>query len=300
VPGSTACRRTAVRGLTALATVLAAFAVSATSATSAPAAQTTASCASPSVALYHVDAQGRLRRWNFASPLDGGSAGWSQRQIGSGWAGLDAFSGGGGVIFARDSSGTLRWYLDNNPADAGASWAPGSGSAVGSGWGSFTRVFSGGQGVIYAIDPSGALRWYRYLGTNGSAAWDPAGGKVIGSGWNTFAQVFPGGQGVVYGIDSAGGFRWYQNTNPTTPAGTWSGNGTGAPIGSGWNRFTRIASMGGGVILGRDAGGNLLWYRNTDPLGGTASWANGGIAVNEGIGWNGNDLIADVNGCSAS
>jgi hypothetical protein len=295
VPGFIACRRTVVRGLSAFAAGLAAFAVSAPS---APAAQTTVSCA-PSVALYHVDTRGQLRRWNLASALDG-SAGWSQRQIGSGWAGLDAFSGGGGVIFARDSSGTLRWYLDNDPADGSASWAPGSGSAVGTGWAPFTRVFSGGQGVIYAIDSSGALRWYRYLGTNGSAAWDPASGKVIGSGWDTFAQVFPGGQGIIYGIDSAGGFRWYQNTNPTTPAGTWSGNGTGAPIGSGWNTFTQIASMGGGVILGRDAVGNLLWYRNTDPLGGTASWSNAGHAVNEGIGWNGNGLIADVAGCTAS
>lgn len=296
MPGFIACRRAVVRGLTALATALAAFAASAPL---APAAQTTVTCASPGVVLYHVDGQGQLRRWSFASPLDG-SANWLQQQIGSGWTGLDAFSGGGGVIFARDASGALHWYLDENPADGGTSWAPGSGSVVGAGWGGFTRVFGGGQGVVYAIDPAGALHWYRYLGTNGSAQWDPASGRVIGSGWNTFAQVFPGGQGVIYGIDAAGGFRWYQNTNPTSPAGTWSGNGTGAPIGSGWNMFTQIASLGGGVVLGRDAAGNLRWYRNTDPLGGTGSWANGGIAVDEGIGWNGGTLIADVTGCTAA
>ena len=288
-------RRVLVRGLAACTTALAAFAVSAPSAP----AQTAVSCASPSVALYHLDALGQLRRWNFASPTDG-TAGWLQQQIGTGWAGLDAFSGGVGVIYARDSSGNLYWYLDGNPADGSTSWAPGSGSVIGSGWGSFTHVFSGGQGVIYAIDSSGALHWYRYLGANGSVAWDPASGTVIGSGWNNFAQVFAGGQGVIYGIDQAGGFYWYQNTNPTTPSATWSGNGTGAPIGSGWNRFTQVASMGGGVILGRDADGNLLWYRNTDPLGGTASWSNGGVAVNEGTGWNGNNLVADVAGCTAS
>jgi hypothetical protein len=75
---------------------------------------------------------------------------------------------------------------------------------------------------------------------------------------------------------------------------------SGSVVGAGWGGFTGIAPWGGGVVLGRDPAGDLLWNRDTDPLGGTGSWANGGIAVAAGVGWNGGGLIADVTGCTAS
>jgi hypothetical protein len=64
--------------------------------------------------------------------------------------------------------------------------------------------------------------------------------------------------------------------------------------------FTEIGSMGGGVIFGRDAAGSLWWYRDTDPLGGSRSWADSGLGVNEGVGWGPSQVVTDIGGCVAS
>jgi hypothetical protein len=58
--------------------------------------------------------------------------------------------------------------------------------------------------------------------------------------------------------------------------------------------------MGGGVICARDTTGQVDWYRHTDPLGGSASWANSGAGISEGTGWNNNQAITDITGCTAS
>jgi hypothetical protein len=57
--------------------------------------------------------------------------------------------------------------------------------------------------------------------------------------------------------------------------------------------------MGGGVIFARDATGGLWWYRDTDPLGGSSSWADNGVGISEGTGWNDNQIVTDVGGCVA-
>lgn len=253
-------------------------------------------CVSPSVPIYHVDALSQLRRWSYTNPLLI-TPGWAQQQIGTGWGGLNVFSGGSGVLYAIDSSGNLLWYKDQNYGGGAQSWDPASGSVIGTGWGGFTSVFAGGQGDIYAIDSSGALHWYGYQGTSGSASWAPGSGAVIGSGWGGFTNVFSGGQGIIYAIDGSGNIYWYQYQSPTSSTGGWAGGGL---IGSGWGGFTQLGSTGGGIIYARDASGNLWWYRDMDPLGGSSSWANGGNGINEGTGWGPSQVIADVDGCTAS
>lgn len=292
--------RTVRRHATLSAVAATAFAVLAPvlgPAADADAASTaTVTCASPSVPIYHVDALAQLRRWSYTNPLEI-TPGWAQQQIGEGWGGLNVFSGGSGVLYAIDSSGNLNWYKDQNYGGGVQSWDPASASTIGTGWGGFTSVFAGGQGDIYAIDSAGALHWYGYTGINGVASWAPNSGAVIGTGWNGFTTVFAGGQGIIYAIDGSGNIRWYQYSDPTSSAGTWSGGGT---IGSGWNAFTQFGSTGGGIIFARDASGNLWWYRDMDPLGGSSSWANGGNGINEGTGWGPAQIVADVNGCTAS
>jgi hypothetical protein len=257
------------------------------------------SCMPSSAAVYHVDGLGQLRRWSFASPLDG-AADWTQQQIGTGWNGLTVFSGGRGVLYTVDSAGLLRWYRDQGSPGGGASWDPSSGRVIGNGWNTFTHVFSAGQGVIYAVDPAGNLHWYRFLGTGASGSWAEGSGTVVGPGWSGFPQVFAGGNGVVYAVDTAGALDWYQDLTPTDSAFDWANGGRATRIGTGWSHFTRLASAGGGVIFAYDPSGGLWWYRHLDPLGGSATWANGGIGVGEGTGWNPNPPVADVAACSAA
>jgi len=292
VSGLTRRAALAARGLTLLGTALATIGLA------GPPARAAVTCSTPSVAMYHLDASSQLWRWSYASPIDG-SSDWTQQLIGFGWNGLNVVSGGSGILYAIDSSGNLRWYKDNNDAGGVASWDPASGSVIGTGWGGFSTVVSGGQGVIYAVDSSGNLRWYRYLGS-GSRSWAANSGTVIGTGWNSPAKIVAGGSGVIYTVVSSGALLWYQHRDPLGGTASWASSGVAKQIGSGWSAFTRIGSMGGGVIFARDTTGQVTWYRHTDPLGGSSTWANGGVGIAEGTGWDNSQIITDITGCTAS
>jgi hypothetical protein len=256
-------------------------------------------CTSPNVHIYHADALGQLRRWDYAAPLDGSSA-WTQQLAGNGWGGLDVFSGGDGVLYTIDASGDLRWYQDDGAAGAAdVSWDPGSGAVIGTGWDGYPQVASGGQGVIYAVDPSGDLHWYRYLGSGGTGTWADGSGTVIGSGWGGYTQVVSGGDGILYTVDGSGTLYWHRQQDPTADTSTWADGGSGTQIGTGWAQFDQIGSVGGGVLFARDATGTMWWYRDTDPLGGTSSWADAGVGVSEGTGWGPAQVVGDIAGCTA-
>ena len=99
-------------------------------------------------------------QWNDPTSAPRATAG---RQIGWEWSNfIHVFSGGGGIIYAIASDGTLHWYQDSH-RDGTAGWVTGSGNQIGAGWQDFTHVFSGGNGLIYAITPQGALLFYRDL-----------------------------------------------------------------------------------------------------------------------------------------
>jgi hypothetical protein len=289
---------TLTAGVIALATSIGVDA-SAGAAFGASAATASVTCTTPAVPMYHVDAQAQLRRWGLGSPLSG-TPGWVEQQIGTGWSGLNVISGGGGMIYTIDQAGNLRWYDDDDFSGGGASWDPASGSVIGSGWNGFTTVVSGGGGVLYGVDSAGALHWYRDQAMNGTVSWAPGSGSVIGTGFGAPSLLIAGGQGVLYLVTSSGTLDWYRHLDPTGGTASWAGGGSGAPIGSGWSAFTRIASMGGGILVARDQSGGAWWYRDADPLGGTASWANQGNGIAEGTGWSGAQLVTDVTGCVAS
>ncbi len=218
--------------------------------------------------------------------------------IGTGWSGLTVFSGGNGVIYTIDSAGQLHWYHDQNHAvGGGANWAAASGAVIGTGWGGFAQVVTNGGGVIYALDRSGNLHWYRYLGSNGSISWASNSGAVIGSGWGGFSRIVAGGDGIIYALDSSGNLRWYMHADPFRGSATWANGGNGTIIGTGWQTFSGLGSIGAGIIYAVDASGNLWWLRHLDPIGGTAAWANGGIPQKVSSGWAAGQIVPDVTDC---
>ncbi|MBA4860310.1 hypothetical protein H1V43_02705 [Streptomyces sp. PSKA54] len=250
---------------------------------------------------YHVDENGKLRRWTHSSPLTG-NATWNQTVISPAWSATRTFSGGDGVIFTITPSGSLVWHRDNNhDGSGGAEWHSQSGSVIGTGWSPFTTVLGGGDGVIYAVASDGRLFWYRYMGTDGQVSWANNGaGRQIGSGWGGFLRIAASGNGVLYAVLQNGQLRWYRHLDPGNGTSSWANNGAGATVGSGWGGFTKLASFGAGVLLGRNSTGTIFWYRHLDPLGGTTTWANGGSGTGQGTGWNDTEIVADVTGCRAT
>lgn len=301
VSGSSRRKSRSVRRLSLLGAALAVAAIAATStSTNAQASATgpTETCTTPAVSMYQVDSTAQLVRWGFSAPLTG-KPGWAGEIIGARWSGLDVVSGGDGVIYTIDSSGNLRWYSDGDYAGGAPDWASNSGALIGTGWNVFRTVISGGDGVFYGVDAAGNLHWYRNLSTNGAVSWAPNSGKIIGTGWNGPVLLAAGGDGVIFAVAPSGTLTWYRHLDPMGGSVSWANGGNGAAIGSGWAAFTRLASMGGGVLLARDQQGILWWYRDTDPLGGTFSWARGGNGIPEDSGWSNNQLVTDIDGCSS-
>ncbi|NBE52409.1 tachylectin-related carbohydrate-binding protein [Streptomyces boluensis] len=258
-------------------------------------------CTAPSVSNYHVDDGGQLRRWTYSAPLTG-DATWQQSSIDSSWNATKTISGGDGVIFTISPSGALRWYKDNNyNGVGGASWHVNSGATIGTGWSDFTTVVGGGDGVIYAVGADGKLYWYRYLGTAGEISWANGGAsRLLGTGWGGFPRIAASGNGVLYAVNATGQLRWYRHLNPSGGTATWANGGVGITIGTGWGGSTHLVSFGAGVLLSRTSTGTVAWYRHLDPLTGTNVWANSGVGLPQGTGWNGNDFVADVTGCRAT
>lgn len=258
------------------------------------------SCITPYADVDQVNGSGAFVRWNTASPLSATQT-WTSQSIGSGWSGLTVFSGGDGVVYTIDSAGKLHWYNEQNHAvGGGANWAAASSAVIGTGWGGFAQVVSNGGGVIYALDRSGNLHWYRYTGSNGSTSWASGSGAVIGSGWGGFSRIVAGGGGIIYALDASGNLRWYMHADPLRGSAVWAAGGSGVLIGTGWQQYSRFGSIGAGIIYAVDASGNLLWFRHLDPLGGTATWVNGGAPQKVSSGWAATQIIPDVTNCIAT
>jgi hypothetical protein len=95
-----------------------------------------------------------------------------------------------------------------------------------------------------------------------------------------------GPEGRIFGIDSAGTLRWYRHADPAGGTYNWVANNFGNVVGDGWNAFADVLSGGNGVLYTVDSAGTLRWYRDTDPGGGTFSWATTNFGNVVGDGWN--------------
>ncbi len=220
-------------------------------------------------------------QWNDPTLAPRATAG---RQIGSGWGDfIHVFAGGGGIIYAISSDGTLRWYNDSH-RDGTDGWFAGSGNAIGSGWQDFTHVFSGGSGLIYAISPQRALLFYRDLkqdGSNapdGSTGWASGSGSQIGREWVGFRHIVSGGNGAIYAVRSNGDLCWYRDdlqdgTNAADGSTGWNAK-SGSVIGTGWDYFTHVFSGGPGQLFGVQMlqyGGYIRQYIDLNQDG-TSRW----------------------------
>ncbi|MEH1098770.1 N,N-dimethylformamidase beta subunit family domain-containing protein [Micromonospora sp. CPCC 205561] len=147
-------------------------------------------------AVYGVDPEGDLYGYQYTpstAKWTGGS------RITRGFKSYQGVADSSGVIYAY-RHGAIHWYRHLG----GGSWAAGSGTRVGSGFGELTinGLVCVGQGALYGVQPSdptrraaGGLVTYRLTnwltaGTDGRASWTNGGsGRTVGNGFTLQAQA---------------------------------------------------------------------------------------------------------------
>jgi hypothetical protein len=143
----------------------------------------------------------------------------------------------------------------------------------------------GKGGLIFGVHSDGTIWGYPSARVPDACQviWSPE--SQIGDGWDVMRRVFADHRVTddlyaVFAIDYLGNLFWYAY-DPHQLA--WV-TGAGQLIGRGWHEFTFVTYAGDGVFYAVDTAGNLLWYRNLDPFGGSATWDDGSGTV-IGVGW---------------
>lgn len=257
--------------------------------------------------VYAIQSDGALYWYRHLGWQTGGGS-WANNgsglKIGTDWQQFTTvLAGSDGQFFAFRADGTLLWYryvLSNANTGAGG-WAAGSGSVIGSGFNSYSRIWGGFDSVLYCEDNNGTLFWYRYSAGNGSVGWANGGnGLQIGAGWKPFVEVWADPSGVIYGVFQSGDLYWWRRVvqNNSTGAGYWANGGNAIRLGSGWGSDSqRLAwSNTSGVVYainldtsvtpGTDNA--LYWYRlnNSQTINSSGvSWVNNGNGVQVGGGF---------------
>jgi len=138
----------------------------------------------------------------------------------------------------------------------------------------YKYVFSGGRGVIYGIYYEGGLGWTKHKGWfNGENNLWEAGKYVAGMSlfekveWGNYKHVFSGGWGVIYAVTDAGALKWYKHIGFETGATTTDNGGAGwqgpFDVTSGLTNYTKMFSVGRGLIYGVEPNGNLIWFKDS-------------------------------------
>lgn len=95
--------------------------------------------------IYAIDRKGDLYWYRHTGYLDGKFSwanGAKAMKIGNGWNdAASAFSGGNGLIYAMKRDGNLYWYQHTGFSTGAATWAPGTGNRIGTGWEEMVRIF---------------------------------------------------------------------------------------------------------------------------------------------------------------
>jgi Zn-dependent metalloprotease len=208
--------------------------------------------------------------WLYPGSATGNPA--PRRQMGTGWAGMNALVTPGDVtgdgnadLLARDTTGRLWLYPGNGAGRLGVA------RRIGSGWGGFTitnaaDLNSAGRPDLLARDTTGAL-WLYPL--SGNAVFGTR--LRIGTGWNGYTILGPGdvsgdGRADIMARDPAGSMWLYR------------GKGTGGVwprtlVSSGWRTLTALATQGdwnrsaGNDLMVRDSAGRLWFYPGNNASG---------------------------------
>jgi hypothetical protein len=192
--------------------------------------------------IYAVVSDGVLRLYKHSGFQTGVSqdeaGGWLPPQsLSKGWSNFkQAFSGGGGVLYALANDGTLKWYK-HGTAGGKATWE--GPKDVATNWGSYRKAFAGGRGIIYVLTFNGKLLWFKHLGfATGASTWD--GPKEVGSGWGDFEHVFCAGDGLFYAVKTDGKLMWYRQYGHDAGFKNWMPEKV---VGGGWNGLKQVFAL---------------------------------------------------------
>ncbi|MDU0288836.1 tachylectin-related carbohydrate-binding protein [Saccharothrix longispora] len=241
--------------------------------TTAAGAAETVQC-STSVPLHVRKPDTSLTLYQHDEPENGNPV-W-QTQVGHGFA-WDGITLGGpdGVVYELAPDGTLsrfRWL--------GSGWESGGVSqTVRTGWTGWSRdtLVVDAKGDFYGISPAdGNLHRYRYTLVDGT--WTTV-DHTVAVGWAArYDMLWASGEGVLFARTRAGAlhqYTYHAESRRLLVDGLQAGD-------VGWNQFTDVASVGGGVFYALNGGTQQLkWYRYTG--GGTWAPASGSV-VGDG-GW---------------
>jgi hypothetical protein len=251
--------------------------------------------------------------WYRHSGYADGTVSWDGgRKVGNGWRFDEVFPGPHGAIYAIEGDADLLWYDHLGIATGARRWV--GPRQVGNGWHvrmvnpspqHFLGVFcdTGNQersigellrphpSIIYAVRADGTLLWYRHDGVmDGTPSWASNSGSVLGQGWvATNQRVFSGCNGIIYLIGDDGTLRWYKHNGYLEGTFDWEGP---IDVGSGWDGFLDVFSIGGGIIYAIDPDGTLWWYKHNGYQNGAADW---GERKRVGNGWNANGFSVVCN-----
>ncbi len=100
-------------------------------------------------------------------------------------------------------------------------------------------------------------------------------------------RMVGGGSGIFYAVRADGDLHWWRHLGWSTGAATWANGGLPRLIGNGWNGFVEILGGTDGSLFGVYANGDVMYYRYvlTNSTTGAGSWANGGLGVRVGTGF---------------
>lgn len=144
--------------------------------------------------------------------------------------------------------------------------------------------------ILYTVSSDGTLTWHEHVmqyvrGTKtiDKHVWRPE--KIIGSGWaGVMHDLEPAGTLGIYAIQDDGTMYWWRHNGALNGTADWS---KPVLVGTTWNQYTQIFTMGEGVIYGIRPDGILVWYKHNGykhAQGGAAEW---GPILEVGRGWSG-------------
>ncbi|GAA2970460.1 hypothetical protein GCM10010483_13130 [Actinokineospora diospyrosa] len=298
-------------------TMLAAVAVAVT----LPVAAVSTASASPvpscdvSADVYGVEQDGRLFVYPHNEPENGGFSWGAKRYIGTGWNAGTVVAGPYGLFYLiLPTTGEIRAYSWNgygwDTAPNGAQYIvvslPGDDYRYWTQAGNTNKVSSDANGDLWLIDGAGEL--YYVTDAPSAAAKSATAGKAKAkpeahsktrvkvtkdglqskAGAQSKAAAAPIWLGVDYIVSAGNGVLYtrHSTTNELKRSEFDLVNGTTTalqtPVGSGWNIFTHLTSVGGDTLYGTTNLG--FWEYHYDSA--TGLWANNGSGKLVGAGWN--------------
>ncbi|NBH05118.1 VCBS repeat-containing protein [Amycolatopsis sp. SID8362] len=231
--------------------------------------------------LLGLKPDGALFYYHNDGTADGHPFSGSGTQIGTGFGVFDWINGadisgdGSADLLARKPDGSLWYYGNNRSHNAGGVPFAGSGTQIGSGFDTFTRLDAAdidgdGAADLLGLKANGSLFYYHNDGTADGHPFNGS-GTQIGTGFGVFdwidgADVSGDGSADLLARKPDGSLWYYGNNRSQNPGGVPFA-GTGTQIGSGFAAFDRLRAAdlsgdGSADLVARKPDGSLWYYGN--------------------------------------